>query len=182
VPLDRGPIDVTAFPLEWFSDSTRVLYCGREASAPSRCYVQHIRSGAPAAVTPDEVIHAELAGDDRTLLIRRVNGTFQILPIGGTPVDAKGFRPTDRLLTWTADNQGLVVADLGSLPARIDVVDPWSGRRTPLKELAPPDRSGVVRIEFMFWLAHGRGYAYSYQHEIDQLFVVTGWQPGGVRQ
>ena len=72
----------------------------------------------------------------------------------------------------------VVVSDLDSLPARIDVVDPWSGRRTPLKELAPPDRSGVVRINFMFWLAHGRGYAYSPQHEIDQLFVVTGWQAG----
>ena len=175
ISLDRGPIDLTTFSLEWFSNSERVLYCGREASAPSRCYAQNIRSGPPVAVTPDGVTGAWLASDDRTLLIRRTTGGHQLLPMGGTPVDARGFAPGDRPLTWTADRRGVVVADLGPLPARIDVVDPWSGRRAPLKELTPPDRSGVVRIENVSWHADGRGYAYSYMREVDQLFVVTGW-------
>jgi len=174
--LDRGPIDLTQYSVEWFTNSARVLYCGRERSTPSRSYAQDVKGGSPAVVTPDDVTAAVLAGDDRTLLIRS-GGRFQILKMGGTPVDAKGFTAGDQLLTWNADASGVVVSDISTLPARIDLVDPWSGRRTQLKELAPPDRSGVVNLGEVHWLPDGRGYVYSYTHEVDRLFIVNGWQP-----
>ena len=176
IVLDRGPIDLTDVTIGWFTNSSRVLYCGREPSMPSRCYVQDIRTGSPAVVTPDGVTAAVLNKDDRTLLIRRTDGSFQVMPIGGTPVDAKGFTAADHLLTWTADRSGVVVSDVGAIPAKIDLVDPSSGRRSRLKELAPPDRTGVIEVSDVYWLPDGSGYAYSYQHEIGQLFVVSGWQ------
>ena len=98
------------------------------------------------------------------------------MPIGGTPVDAKGFNAEDHPLTWTADQKGVVVSDVTALPAKIDLVDPSSGRRTRLRELAQPDRAGVIGVFNVYWLPDGSGYAYSYQHEIGQLFVVSGWQ------
>jgi serine/threonine protein kinase len=175
VPLDRGPIDLTRYAVEWFSNNARVLYCGRQPSTAPRCYAQDIRGGSPAVVTPDDVTAAVLAGDDRTLLIHR-SESFQVLKLGGTPVDAKGFRAGDQLLTWNADGSGVVVADVSSLPARVDLVDPWSGHRTQLQELAPPDRSGVVGLMNVHWLPDGRGYAYSYQQQTDRLFIVSGWR------
>jgi serine/threonine protein kinase len=175
VVLDRGPIDLTRFAIEWFTNGSRVLYCGREPSTPARCYAQDMKGGSPEVVTPDDVTAALLAGDDRTLLIRR-GDRFQILKIGETAVDARGFTVADHLLTWNAGATGVVVADTSALPARVDQVDPWSGRRTRLKELAPPDRSGVTGIGHVHWLPDGRGYTYFYQHTVDRLFVVTGWQ------
>ncbi|MGH9241518.1 MAG: WD40 repeat domain-containing serine/threonine protein kinase [Vicinamibacterales bacterium] len=175
VVLDRGPIDLTRFALEWFTNGARVLYCGREASTAARCYAQDIKGGPAAVVTPDDVTAAVLARDDRTLLIRR-GDLFQVLEIGGTPVDARGFIPGDELLTWNAAGDGVVVADTSVLPARVDLVEPWSGRRTLLKELAPPDRSGVTSVGFVHWLPDGRGYAYAYTHDVGQLFIVSGWQ------
>ena len=91
-------------------------------------------------------------------------------------MNARGFTVRDELLTWNADGRGVVVADIGTLPGRIDLVDPRSGQRTTLKDLAPPDRSGVVRIANVHWLADGRGYAYAYQYQIGQLFIVSDWQ------
>jgi hypothetical protein len=126
-------------------------------------------------VTPDGVTAAVLAPDDRTLLIRR-GDLFQVLKIGGTPVDARGFTAGDELLTWNADANGVVVADTSALPARVDLVEPWSGRRTLLKELAPPNRTGVTSVGFVHWLPDGRGYAYAYTHDVGQLFIVSGWQ------
>ena len=175
VVLDRGPIDLTRYAVEWFTNSERVLYCGRERSTPSRCYAQDIKGGQPAAVTPDDVTAAVLAGDNRTLLIGG-SGRFQVLKIGGTPVDAKGFTARDQLLTWNADASGGVVSDTSTLPARSDLVDPRSGRRTQLKELAPPDRSGVVNLGEVHWLRGGRGYVYSFGHEVDRLFCGSGWR------
>jgi len=176
IALDRGPIDLTDVTIKWFANSSRVLYCGREPTMPSRCYAQDIRGGSPAPVTPDEVTDAVLDGDDRTLLMRRSDGSFQMMPIGGTPVDAKGFTPGDRLLTWTADRSGVVVSDVGAAPAKVGLVDPASGRRSRLKELAPPDRAGVTEVSDVYWLPNASGYVYSYQHEIGQLYVVSGWQ------
>jgi hypothetical protein len=175
VPLDRGPIDLTRYAVEWFSNSARVLYCGRQPSAAPRCYAQDIKGGSPAVVTPDDVTAAVLAGDDRTLLIHR-GESFQVLTLGGTPVEAKGFTAGDQLLTWNVDGSGVVVADVSRLPARVDLVDPLSGHRRPLQELAPPDRSGVVGLMNIHWLPDGRGYAYSYQQQVDRLFIVSGWR------
>jgi hypothetical protein len=175
IVLDRGPIDLTRFAMEWFTNGARVLYCGRETSTAARCYAQDIKGGLPAVVTPDGVTAAVLAPDDRTLLIRR-GDLFQVLKIGGTPVDARGFTAGDELLTWNADANGVVVADTSALPARVDLVEPWSGRRTLLKELAPPNRTGVTSVGFVHWLPDGRGYAYAYTHDVGQLFIVSGWQ------
>ena len=175
VVLDRGPIDLTRFAVEWFTNGARVLYCGREPSAAARCYAQDIKGGPPAVVTPDDVTAAVLARDDRTLLMRR-GDLFQILKMPGTPVDARGFTAGDELLTWNADASGVVVADTRVLPVRVDLVEPWSGRRTLLKELAPPDRSGVTGVGYLHWLPDGRGYAYVYTHAVGQLFIVSGWQ------
>ena len=80
--------------------------------------------------------------------------------MGEGPVDAKGFTAADVLLTWNAGATGVVVADVGTLPARVDLVDPRSGRQVRLKELAPPDRSGVTAVGDVHWLPDGRGYAY----------------------
>jgi len=36
IALDRGPIDLTDVTIKWFANSSRVLYCGREPTMPSR--------------------------------------------------------------------------------------------------------------------------------------------------
>ena len=107
-------IDLTRFAVEWFTNSARVLYCGRERGSASRCYAQDVKSGPPVAVTPDDVTDAVLAGDDRTLLIHR-GESFQVMRMGEGPVDAKGFTAADVLLTWNAGATGVVVADVGTL-------------------------------------------------------------------
>jgi hypothetical protein len=175
VRLDSGPIDLTRIAVEWFSNSRRLMYCGRGRGAPARCYAQDVTGGPPAVVTPDDVTSAVLAGDDRTLLMQR-GDQFQVMTIGGTPIDAKGFAAADRLLTWNSEGRAVVVADNSTMPAGIDLVDPWSGSRRRLRVLAPPDRTGVVRIDHVHWLPDGRGYVYSYQREEGQLFIVSGWR------
>ena len=161
--------------VDWFADGKRMLFCGREASAPSRCYVQSIDGGDPKVVTPDDVTDAILASDDRTLLIRRVSGVFQSMTIGGgAPVDVKGLIPSDRALAWTPDRSALIVTNLTLLPAPIDRVDLATGKRVRIKELRPADLAGVSGISGLQWLPDGRGYAYVFGRLRAQLLVVTG--------
>ena len=140
-----------------------------------RCYAKDIRGGAATPVTPDDVSQALLAGDDRTLLIRRTSGAVQMMTIGGgAPADVKGFELNDELLTWTPDRTGVIAAKLDQIPAPIDRVDPLTGKRTRLKELAPADPTGVLQMGSVQWLPDGRGYAYSFKRDLSQIFVVRG--------
>jgi Tol biopolymer transport system component len=161
--------------MDWFSDGKRIVFCGREAAAPSRCYVQSIDGGNPTVVSPDGVIDAILGPDDRTLIIRLTSGVNQRMTIGGgAPVDVKGLSPADKLLTWTSDGLSVIVTDPDQLPAPVDRVDLATGRRTRIKDLGPADVTGVSGIADPMWRADGRGYGYDFARVRAQLLVVTG--------
>jgi WD40 repeat protein len=168
-------IDLTQRQVRWFSNSAKVLYCGRRDGQPSRCYAREISGGTAVAVTPDDVTDAIAASDDRTLLIRRGSGAMQVMTIGGgAPADVKGFAPDDTLLAWTPDGAGVIVTKQAEVPAPVDRVDPVTGARTHLKDLGPPDRTGVNQIESVNWLAGGPGYVYAFARQLSQVFIVRG--------
>jgi hypothetical protein len=175
VTLNRERIDISQSRLQWFSNGTQVLYCGREPSSPYRCYTQEIRGGPATVVSADDVTDAIMADDERTLAIRRTSGEWQTATLGGMETSGiRGVTVRDEVLAWTADRRGLIVAAAGSVPMFIERVDTVTGQRVRLKELAPPDRAGVVLMADFQWLPDGRGYTYSYQREITRLFVVRG--------
>jgi hypothetical protein len=94
--LERGKIDLTGYDVKWFSDSTRVLYCGASRRRPPAATRRTSKAVRPLPVTPDDVTAAVMAGDDRTLLLQRTSGAFQMMTIGGGALaDAKGFLKSD---------------------------------------------------------------------------------------
>jgi hypothetical protein len=174
VPLDPR-VDLSARRIHWFSDSARIIYCGRKDSPTARCYIANVTGGTPTAVAPDDVIDAMPASDNRTLILRRTSGAVQVMTLGGgAPSNAKGFEPDDELLAWTADRTGVIVRKLATVPAPIERVDPVSGTRTRLKELGPTDRIGVQQIDSVDWMPDGRGFSYAFPRQLSQIFVVRG--------
>ena len=174
VPLEAR-VDLSVRRVHWFSDSTRIIYCGRKDLPIPRCYIADVKGGTPTAVGPEEVVDALPASDDRTLIIRRTSGAVQTMTLGGgAPADAKGFEADDELLAWTLDGRGVIVRKLAAVPAPLDRVDPVSGTRTRLKELGPADRTGVQQIESSYWMPDGRGYAYAFARQLSQVFVLRG--------
>jgi len=62
------------------------------------------------------------------------------------------------------------------MPFKLEKIDIETGRRTLLKELAPPDRNGVGMIGLYYMvdvLPDGRGYAYRVDRSVDTLYAVT---------
>jgi DNA-binding winged helix-turn-helix (wHTH) protein len=53
-------------------------------------------------------------------------------------------------------------------------LDPASGHSTPLAELAPPDRAGVLGVVRVHVAASGEAWAYSVARRLSDLHVVTG--------
>ncbi|MEI6669872.1 MAG: serine/threonine-protein kinase [Acidobacteriota bacterium] len=174
VAVDLGPIEHYTWA-QWFPDGTRLLVCGNEPKRAPRCYQQPMGGGPPTPVTPDDVESALIAPDGRTLLLLKTSGAKQVYVIGGTAAtDALGIVATDVPKAWSRDGRSVFVQAGIVVPARIERVDLGTGVRTLVRELAPPDRSGLCSVFVDQWLDEGKAYVYEFTYDLSTLFVATG--------
>jgi dipeptidyl aminopeptidase/acylaminoacyl peptidase len=176
VRMPRGSIEnyVGVAP-QWFPRTPRLLVCGNEKGKTSRCYAQDITTGAMSPLTPEGVESAYLTPDERTLLTKSLTGSYEVRGVGSDQASAaRGLTATDRPIGWSADGSAVVVTTGGQIPARVERVDVTTGARTFLRELAPPDRTGLTSVELEQWIDDGRGYVYRNQRTLSTLFVATG--------
>ena len=174
VTLDKGPLEKYSGGINWLPDSKRLILCGAEAGKAPRCYEQEIPKGSPKPISGEGVTDVTLAPDGRTLLLFRGNA-YEVATLGGAPpVPATGLGPGDFPFGWTNDSRGVIASRAGVLPTPVERVDIATGKRTLLRELAPPDRTGLIGLFPTQWIDDGRGYAYTYVRELSRVFVVTG--------
>ena len=65
-------------------------------------------------------------------------------------------------------------SDTKPLPVRVVKLDVATGRREPWLALAPPDPAGVWGISDIQLSADGRGYVYTYQRVLGDLYLAEG--------
>jgi len=116
-----------------------------------------------------------IAPDEQTLLTFSTSGAVEVRSTTHDRVTpAAGLKPTDVPIRWNADGKSVLVATMARIPALVERVDVFTGARTTLKELAPPDRAGLTMVRLSQWLDEGRGYVYDFQRTLSTLYVVTG--------
>jgi hypothetical protein len=116
---------------------------------------------------------AYLAPDGRTLLTIGAEPRFQISTIdGGPPRPAAGLGNTDEPIRWASDGRSVFVQTTSAVPAQINRIDVFTGRRTFVRELAPPDRAGLVGVFGVDLLGDAASHAYTYWKRTSTLFVV----------
>jgi hypothetical protein len=113
------------------------------------------------------------------MIVTTAGGGFELAAVEGsaTPVPAKGFTPRDTPVAWTRDGRSVIVSKTTKGPALLARVDPRTGERTPIRELAPPDRTGLAGTNVSQWIDDGRAYSYSYLRVLSKLFVASNVKP-----
>ena len=86
-----------------------------------------------------------------------------------------GALPDERPLAWSSDGAALYVQTPG-VPARVSRLDLSTGERTLLRELIPPDSTGIARISPVLITPDAQWYAYTYGRFLSTLYVATGAQ------
>ncbi|HEX5071123.1 MAG TPA: protein kinase [Vicinamibacterales bacterium] len=174
VTLDKGPLTGYAGNLDWFPDSRRIMVCGSEAGKGPRCYQQEIPKGTPTPITPEGVRNGILSPDGLRLFAMGQEGFSVMTLAGGASTPVTGLDPDDQPFAWSADGRAIITARGDLTPMPIDSIDIATGKRTRLKELAPPDRTGSIGAIASQWIQDGKGYAYTYIRQLSRIFVVTG--------
>ncbi len=76
------------------------------------------------------------------------------------------------VILWTADGRSVIVSSDALIPSRVERVDLDSGRRTLFKEIAPPDRVGLMSVGLSSFAQDERSYAYGFTRQLSTMFVV----------
>jgi hypothetical protein len=155
-------------------DGLSLVFTGAGTSGRARVYVKRLAGGAARPVTPDGIaLWSNAIAPDGSAVVARCDAGLCVYSLaGGEPrriADSDKMNPVG----WPA--AGVVIArDASLVPARLFRFDLATGRRTPWRELIPPDRSGVRRINSVSIAPDGQSYAYSFTRQVSDLYAVTG--------
>jgi hypothetical protein len=143
-----------------------------------RLYRLDSETGAAEALSPEGVSATEqlrLLPDGSAVAAMGADQDHWLYSLqGGDPRPLPMLDRTDRIVRWIPGARAVLVYRTNELPSRIHRVDLDTGQRTTVRELAPPDPTGIYRIGRVHTSADGQAYAYNYYMQLIDLHVVSG--------
>jgi serine/threonine protein kinase len=174
VRLDFAPVQIVG-NVRFFTDG-KIFFCGTEPNHARRCYRKDAPGSAPVPITPENVIEGRPSLDGRTVLTVMPGGKWQIVDVAdGSARPVPGDHSNDFVMGWGRGSRSVFVRGSTAVPARIERLDLATGARTFVRELMPPDRSGVTEIlQSGAMINDGQAYCYSYSRQVTKAVIVTG--------
>jgi Tol biopolymer transport system component len=158
-------------------DGRRILIVAAEPGHGPRLWVEDVEGGKPRPITPEGISFCgPISPDGKLVVSGHRDQNFAIYPVdGGDPRPLPQIKPREELpIRFTSDGRALYVQATRGIPVRIWQLDLASGRKTPWREIAPIDPSGILSITNILVSADGKSYAYSYYRILSDLHTVDG--------
>ncbi len=162
-----------------FMPDGKSIYFAADDGHGWRMYVQDLVGGMPRTITPviagrPSHFETQLASPDgKYNFAPEVHGTGSLYPVaGGERKTVPGWLPQDFWITWSADGRSAYVYHDEKTSAPVYKLDLATGKRELVTTLAPSDPAGVTAIVNVRMTPDGKTYAYSYDLELSDLFIV----------
>jgi dipeptidyl aminopeptidase/acylaminoacyl peptidase len=161
----------------WLPDGKRFVFAGNEPNAGVRLYVQDIDGGKPRAISPE--------GAHATAFFPSPDGkhVFGIGPDqkgylyaveGGEPTLVPGLQAGEQPINYTTDGKAIFIYRPGEVPAKVQILEIATGKRTAWKQLMPSDPAGVETIGPVLITPDGKACVYGYHRTLSDLYMVEG--------
>ena len=121
-------------------------------------------NGSLIAIAPDGKQIAFVGADQKPALLMVESGEIH-------PISALGVGEAP--IAWSSDGRSLFVYRLGEVPATVTKLDLATGRKQVIKQLVPPDVSGVTDISSILITPDGNNYVYEYGRTLSDLYLVN---------
>jgi hypothetical protein len=121
-------------------------------------------------------VRGERVSRDGSSLVGMDGGHYQIFPLdGGASRPIPGIQPGDRPLRWAADGASLFVQRNANGDPKFQIyrINVSTGKRELWKEIGPADPVGAQMVGIAI-TPDGKSYAYSYQRDTSNLYLVNG--------
>lgn len=183
--LPVGPGESRTIPLtllesvragaNFLPDGQHVLINGNEVGHGVRTYDVDLATGTARPVTPEGISAVMPSPDGRYLAGVDAQRKLLLIPIGGGPTrTVTTLDPGVDTMRWTADGRGIYVYRYGEVPLHVERLDFATAKLTPVEELVPEDRAGVVSIGPVVANRDGSEFAYSYYQVLSTLYTISG--------
>jgi hypothetical protein len=188
--LPRGagtPLVVDVAPLlaqqfaTWHPDGERIVFLGAEPGHGVRLFLVPARGGIPRPVTPEDVgfpagtVSKPVSPDGKRVFAISRENELRVYDLeSGAEGGAYRLDEDEEPIRWSGDGCSIFVWRRGEVPIRISRLDLETGHRTPWKEFAPADPTGVVCSRTALLTPDGETCAYTYSHMISELFLARG--------
>jgi eukaryotic-like serine/threonine-protein kinase len=138
-----------------------------------RTFLVDLADGKPKPITPEAIVAAMPSPDGKYVAGRTAEHELVFPLDGGEPVSInfpRGFETA----RWSEDGKAFYIYRLAEIPMKIYRFEIATGKMTPIRELTPIDRAGVVRIAPVVTNSRASEFAYSYYQTLSVLYVVSG--------
>jgi hypothetical protein len=159
----------------------RIYVSGVEPGHGPRLWLVDLPSGRRTPASPEGVRSPKPSPDGQFAVGHDTEGWRLFPDGGGAPRKVPGILPGEEPIQWTADGHWLYVRRADELrpgeryiSARVDRLDPWTGRREAWKEIPPVSPSTGGGVGLIRFSADGRTCLYTHHRLTAELFVVEG--------
>jgi Tol biopolymer transport system component/tRNA A-37 threonylcarbamoyl transferase component Bud32 len=161
---------------EWFPDGKRILFVANKPGQPARSYVQALDGGLPIAITAEDQHATQVSPDGHVVLVLQ-GDKLNLQPVDASPprvLAGADIRPGDAVIRWTADGNGIYLRRIeNETTANILRLELATGKTTLLHKLHAADPTGTSIFSVSI-TPDGHSYGYSYQRELNTLYLVDG--------
>ncbi len=164
--------DLHTYRASWFPDGQRILWGAEVPGQPGRLWVQDLAGGSPQPITPERTGAGVVSPDGRLVATIGDDGHFLYPVNGGERRPLPGALPEEWPIQWGHDGK-VYLARNDRLPVRVMRIDVATGQREVWREIAPPDRGGIVSVQPLI-TRDARAYVYTYNRYLSDLFLVRG--------
>jgi eukaryotic-like serine/threonine-protein kinase len=166
-----------------FMPDGKSIYFSADDGHGWRMYIQDLVGGMPRTITAvisgrSSHFETQLASPDgKFIFVPDINKKGSLYPIdGGEPKIVPGWLPEDFWISWSADGHSAYVYHDEKTSAPVYRLDLATGKRELVTTLAPSDPAGVTAVLNVRMTPDGKTYAYSYDLELSDLFIVENVQ------
>jgi eukaryotic-like serine/threonine-protein kinase len=165
------------FSVLWMPNGKQLLLTAAAPGEAPRRYVFDLETAVLRPVTPEGVGVRPIgpsSPDGKFVPGTRADGTTWLFPIGGGSPRPIAVHASEAVASWSSDSKAVYVASVGETAVNVYRVEIYTGKRTPFTILLPSDKAGLTYIWLCCVTPDGKFYAYSYNRQISELFIVEG--------
>jgi eukaryotic-like serine/threonine-protein kinase len=159
--------------LEWFSDSKRIVFTGNELGHPVRTWTYDLDSEKVTPMTAEGTRGTLVSPDGHWFVIADPH-RLSLAPIGsGAPRSISQLQNGEAVVRWSGDGRYLFLRQPEGDTIKISRLDVATGHKEPWRTLRVPE-PGAEFFGALSLSADGKACAFSFQHDLANLYLVKG--------
>jgi len=161
--------------LGWFPDNKRVVFTGNEPGHPVRTWMYDLDSDKAVPLTAEGTGGGPVSPDGRWFVINDAH-QLSVAPVaGGAPRKIAQLQNGETVVRWSGDGRYLFLLEPAGDTEKISRLEVANGRKEPWQTLKVPE-PGAQFLGALALSADGKECAFSFQHDLANLYLVTGLQ------